>query len=328
MGKLISGQWLTDDALQAFEQKQYQQNKGHFQRGTAVFRNWITSDGSPGPSGSGGFKAEAGRYHLFAAINCPWAHRTLIYRAIKGLEEVVSLSLAAPLRTEQGWAFDPAQPRFSDQLYGLSAIHEIYTQAEPDYSGRATVPILWDKVKKTIVSTESAEIIRMFNSVFDPITGNQLDFYPLAQRSEIDQLNQYIYENINNGTYKAGFARTQAAYNEAVIALFQALDQVEDRLSQQSYLLGENITEADWRLLPTLARFDVGYYSAFKCNLKAIRDYPHLNRYFQQLYAYPGIAETIDFDIYRAGYHSQSPLRNPHGIQPQGPDLALILNAA
>lgn len=325
MGKLINGEWLTDAALQAVETQQYQVNQGHFQRGTAAFRHWITPDGSPGPSGTGGFAAEAGRYHLFAAINCPWAHRTLIYRKIKGLEDVISLSLAAPLRTEQGWVFEPSQPRFSDSLYGLTALHQLYTQAVPDYTGRVTVPVLWDKAQKTIVSTESSEIIRMFNSAFDELTGNTLDFYPAALRGEIDALNAFIYANINNGTYKAGFARTQAAYDEAVISLFQALEQLETRLSQGRYLLGETLTEADWRLLPTLARFDVGYYSAFKCNLKAIRDYPHLQRYFQALCAYPGIQGTIDFDIYRAGYHSPSPLRNPHGIQPQGPDLSLIL---
>ncbi len=326
MGKLIAGDWLTDDALLAYEAQQYQDNQGRFQRGTAQFRNWITADGSPGPSGKTGFKAEAGRYHLFAAINCPWAHRTLIYRQIKGLKDMISLSLVAPLRTDQGWVFDPEQPRFQDRLYDLSAIHQIYTRADAEYSGRATVPVLWDKQEQTIVSTESAEIIRMFNSAFDAITGNTLDFYPLARRQEIDPLNDFIYTNINNGTYKAGFARTQEAYNEAVVALFEALDSLEDRLSKSRYLLGEQLTEADWRLLPTLARFDVGYYSAFKCNLKAIRDYPYLNRYFQSLYAYPGIAKTIDFDIYRAGYHSKSPLRNPHGIQPVGPDLSLILN--
>jgi len=324
MGKLISGKWLTDDALQALETQQYAENNGRFQRGKAAFRHWITPDGSPGPSGSGGFKAEAGRYHLFAALNCPWAHRTLIYRKIKGLEEVISLSLVAPLRSEQGWVFDPEMPRFSDGLYGLNAIHELYTRADPTYTGRATVPVLWDKQQNTLVSTESAEIIRMFNSAFDELTGNRLDFYPPGLRSEIDALNALIYEHVNNGTYKAGFARTQAAYNEAVTALFQTLEQLEARLSQQPYLLGETLTEADWRLLPTLARFDVGYYSAFKCNLKALRDYPHLQRYFQTLYAYPGIAETIDFDIYRAGYHSQSPLRNPFGIVPKGPDLDLI----
>ncbi|WDD97231.1 glutathione S-transferase family protein [Thalassomonas actiniarum] len=319
MGKLIDGEWLTDDKLAELEAKAYQASGGKFERGTAGFRSWVTADGSAGPSGSGGFKAEAGRYHLFAALNCPWAHRTLIYRQVKKLAGVVSLSLVAPLRTENGWVFDNHKARFRDDLYQLNAMYELYLKANPKYSGRVTVPVLWDKQKQTIVSNESSEIIRMFNGAFNPITGDEQDFYPEAQANDIDELNDYIFNHINNGVYKAGFARTQSAYDEAVTALFAALDKLELRLAQQDYLLGDKITEADWRLLPTLVRFDVGYFSAFKCNLKMLRDYPNLSRYLKALYRIPGVAETVDLDIYRSGYHSKSPLRNPHGIVPIGP---------
>lgn len=324
MGKLIEGEWITDEQLVAIEAQQYEKARGRFQRGTAGFRNWITVDGSAGPSGKSGFKAEGNRYHLFAALNCPWAHRTLIYRKVKQLDTIIPISLVAPKRTDQGWVFDPFKDLFKDSLFDLSAMHELYVKSNPTYTGRVTVPVLWDKKTQTIVSNESSEIIRMFNSAFNHLSGNQQDFCPPERLDEINELNDYIFHNINNGTYKAGFARTQEAYDEAVTALFNALDKIEERLSQNTYLLGETITEADWRLLPTLARFDVGYYSAFKCNLKAIRDYPFLSAYFKNLYQQPGISETIDFDIYRHGYHSKSPLRNPHGVIPAGPDLALI----
>lgn len=322
MGKLVDGKWLNDEQLLAFEQQQYKAANGRFQRGTAAFRNWITVDGSAGISGEAGFKAQAGRYHLFAALNCPWAHRTLIYRNVKQLENVISLSLVKPLRTDDGWVFDENNlnnnSRFQDKLFGLSAMHELYVKAKPEYSGRVTVPVLWDKQRETIVSTESSEIIRMFNSAFNDITGDQQNFYPAALAQEIDELNDYIYQNLNNGVYQTGFARTQEAYDESVVKVFAALDNLEQRLSSNKYLLGDQISEADWRLLPTLVRFDVGYYSAFKCNLRAIRDYPHLSAYLQNLYALPGVASTVDLDIYRAGYHSKSPMRNPNGIVPVG----------
>ena len=322
MGKLINGSWLNDAELLTFEQQQYKAANGRFQRGTAQFRNWITADGSAGVSGEGGFKAETGRYHLFAALNCPWAHRTLIYRSVKQLENVVSLSLVKPLRTEEGWVFDSeatnGDSRFTDTLLGLSALHELYVKAVPDYSGRVTVPVLWDKQQNKIVSTESSEIIRMFNSAFNDITGDQQDFYPDALTEEIDSLNDFIYQNINNGVYQTGFARTQDAYNESVVKVFSALDSLEQRLSNRKYLLGDNITEADWRLLPTLVRFDVGYFTAFKCNLRALRDYPHLSRYLQEVVNLPNVGKTIELDVYRNGYNSVSPLRNPHGIVPVG----------
>lgn len=318
MGKLIEGKWLNDAQLEIFEKQQYKEANGRFQRGTAQFRNWITLDGSAGISGEGGFKAEAGRYHLFAALNCPWAHRTLIYRSVKRLENVISLSLVKPLRTDNGWVFDDentsGDSRFNDTLLGLSALHELYVKAVPDYSGRVTVPVLWDKQQNKIVSTESSEIIRMFNSAFNDITGDQQDFYPAALAQEIDELNDYIYQNINNGVYQTGFARTQEAYDESVVKVFSALDKLEQRLSNSIYLLGNKVTEADWRLLPTLVRFDVGYFTAFKCNLRALRDYPNLSRYLQDVVNLPNVGKTIELDIYRKGYNSVSPLRNPHGI--------------
>ena len=327
MGKLVEGRWLTDEQLVAAEAKQYKGAKGRFQRGTAKFRNWITVDGESGPTGEGGFPAEAGRYHLFAALNCPWAHRTLVYRSIKQLEPLISLSLVAPLRTDQGWVFDRTRKRFTDELYNLSALHEVYLRADSTYTGRVTVPILWDKQRETIVSTESAEIIRMFNSAFDEITGDRQDFYPDDLARDIDGLNDFIFKNLNNGVYRTGFARTQEAYDEGVADVFMALNTLEGRLSLQRYLLGDRITEADWRLFPTLMRFDVGYFSAFKCNLKALRDYSNLFAYAQSLYRFPGVAETVDFDVYRRGYHSRSPLRNPYGIVPLGPAPGLLPKA-
>ncbi|PHS20158.1 MAG: glutathione-dependent reductase [Kangiella sp.] len=332
MGKLIDGKWLNDDQIIAFEQQQYKESDGRFQRGTAKFRNWITADGRAGVSGEKGFKAEAGRYHLFAAINCPWAHRTMIYRSVKQLENIVSLSLVKPLRTENGWVFEQEKDvesdkdsRFVDSLYGMSSLYEIYVKSVSDYNGRATVPVLWDKQQNKIVSTESSEIIRMFNTAFNEITGDQQDFYPSQLASEIDELNDYIYQNINNGVYQTGFARTQSAYNESVTKVFAALDKIEQRLSDQQFLLGKKVTEVDWRLLPTLVRFDVGYFTAFKCNIRALRDYPNLSAYLKRLVAIPGVAKTVELDVYRRGYNSVSPLRNPHGIVPIGlePTFAL-----
>jgi len=323
MGKLIKGVWFTDEALAAEEAKAFEQSGGKFERSDAGFRHWITRDGAAGPSGDGGFSAEAGRYHLFGALNCPWAHRTMIYRKIKGLDEIISLTLAAPARTDQGWVFLADSDRFSDPLLGLSAMHELYSRSAPDYTGRVTVPVLWDKQSNRIVSNESSEIIRMFDSEFDEMTGQSARFYPAGLKPAIDELNDYIYHNINNGVYKAGFARTQDAYDSAVTDLFSALDSIEARLQHKRYLLGDDITEADWRLLPTLLRFDVGYFSAFKCNIRAIRDYPRLSAYLQALYEYPGVADTVDFDVYRHGYHSKNPQRNPNGIVPTGFESAL-----
>lgn len=325
MGKLIAGKWLNDIQIAAFEKQQYTQSQGRFVRGSAQFRHWITADGSAGPTGNAGFKAQSGRYHLFAALNCPWAHRTLIYRNVKQLENIISLSLVKPLRTEQGWVFDvfnsdveDNQSRFTDPLLGLAALHQLYVKAVPQYTGRVTVPVLWDKQQNTIVSTESADIIRMFNDAFNDISGDRQDFYPDVLAGEIDRLNAYIYQNLNNGVYQTGFARSQQAYDESVGKVFAALDTLEKRLSTQQYLLGAHISEADWRLLPTLVRFDVGYFTAFKCNLRALRDYPHLSRYLQDIVKLPNVSSTIELDVYRRGYNSVSPLRNPHGIVPIG----------
>ncbi len=315
MGKLVDGSWLTDEALE--EQRQYAKADGRFVRAATDFRNWVTVDGRPGPTGAGGFPAEAGRYHLYGALNCPWAHRTMIYRVVKDLRDVIGLSLASPRRSDQGWIFD-ADPtsRFHDPINHAHALHEIYTKAAADYTGRVTVPVLWDCQRNAIVSNESAEIIRMFNGAFNAITGNQTDYAPAALLPEIDALNDLIYRTINNGVYKTGFARTQQAYEEGVRPLFDTLDQLEARLATRRYLLGAHITEADWRLLPTLLRFDAAYYSAFRCNLRRLVDYPNLWAYTRDLYQQPGIADTVDFDVYRRGYHSKSPVRNPYGIVP------------
>ena len=299
--------WLTDEAAE--EQKKYAGAGGRFERATSDFRHWVTSDGD--------FPAEAGRYHLYGALNCPWAHRAMIYRIVKGLTGIIGLSLAKPQRNDQGWIYDddPAS-RFHDPINKITALHELYTRAAPDYTGRVTVPVLWDCQRHTIVSNESAEIIRMFNQVFNAITGNQTDYAPPHLLDEIDALNERIFQTVNNGVYKTGFVRTQGAYDEAVTPLFETLDYLDARLANQRYLLGPQITEADWRLLPTLLRFDAAYYSAFKCNLKRLVDYPNLWPYARDLYQQPGIAEIVDFNIYRRGYHSKSPVRNPLGIIP------------
>ncbi len=328
MGKLIQGKWITDNLLQEAEKKQYKSEKGRFVRGNAGYRHWITQDGAAGPSGEGGFKAQEGRYHLFAAINCPWAHRTLIFRNIKKLQSVIGLSLVAPLRSDQGWVFDQENSRFKDSLYDLKAIHELYVRDDPEFTGRVTVPVLWDKHKQKIVSNESADIIRMMNSGFNHISGDDQDFYPNALQLEIDELNFTIFNDLNNGVYKTGFARTQQAYDESVVKVFSTLDELEKRLATNKYLLGETITEADWRLFPTLVRFDVAYFSAFKCNLKAIRDYPNLSAYLKDLYDQPRVSETVDLDIYRNGYHSVSPVRNPYGISPIGFNSDFAQNSA
>lgn len=314
MGKLLDGRWVEDEVGTT-------DADGKFQRSKALLRNWVTADGAPGPNGEGGFRAEAGRYHLYIAINCPWAHRAAIFRKLKRLDDAVSLSICSPRRTDQGWVFDPAEERFRDGLLGAEALHQVYTMAQPDYSGRGTVPVLWDKQRRTIVSNESAEIIRMFNSAFCAISDDDTDYCPPELTHEIDALNETIYTTVNNGVYRAGFARSQEAYEEASSALFDTLDQLDDRLGQSRYLLGDRLTEADWRLFPTLARFDVAYYGAFKCNLRRLIDFPNLWPYARELYQTPGIADTVELDIYKRGYFSKSDLRNPHGIVPKGPAI-------
>ena len=314
MGRLIDGVW-TDDEVGATD------DDGRFRRSQALLRNWVTADGATGASGAGGFRAEAGRYHLYIAINCPWAHRAAIFRKLKRLEDAISLSICAPRRSDQGWVFDNGTERYRDGLLGTDALHQVYTLAHPDYSGRVTVPVLWDKHRRIIVSNESAEIVRMLNGAFAAVAGDATDYCPADRLGEIDALNEVIYRTVNNGVYRAGFARTQTAYDEAVTALFETLDRLDARLADRRYLLGDRTTEADWRLFPTLARFDVAYYGAFKCNLRRLIDFPNLWPYARDLYQTPGIADTVDLEIYKRGYFSKSALRNPHGIVPRGPAI-------
>ncbi|MEO9529467.1 glutathione S-transferase family protein [Roseibium sp.] len=309
MGLLVDGVW---------KEQWYDTSStgGRFVRKDAAFRNWITADGSPGPNGDGGFKAEPGRYHLFVSHACPWAHRTMVFRKLKGLEDLVSLSAVQPLMLENGWEFAEIDP-----LTGAKFAWHVYLKADPHYTGRATVPILWDKHQQTIVSNESSEIIRMFNSAFDGLTGSAADYYPEDLRTEIDDINERVYHTVNNGVYKSGFATTQDAYEEAVTAVFESLDALEDRLSRQRYLAGERLTEADWRLFTTLVRFDPVYFGHFKCNIRRIVDYPNLSNYLRELYQVPGIAETVDMTTIKQHYYGSHESVNPTRIVPVGPDL-------
>lgn len=315
MGQLVDGKWHTD----WYDTKS---TGGAFKRTTAGFRNWITKDGSAGPSGEGGFPAESGRYHLYVSYACPWAHRTLIFRALKGLEKHITISVVHPDMLTNGWTFEKDDKGATgDTLYGLNFAREIYTKAQADVSGRVTVPILWDKQRETIVSNESSEIIRMFNSAFDDITGNTLDFWPVEMRDDIEEVNARVYSNVNNGVYKSGFATTQAAYDPAVAALFDTLDWLEYRLSKQRYLMGAQITEADWRLLTTLLRFDSVYHLHFKCNRKRLIDYPNLWAYTRELYQIPGVAATTNMDHIVRHYHHSHESINPNRIIPINPIL-------
>lgn len=318
MGLLQHGRWVD----QWYNTKE---SGGRFVRRSPQFRNWITPDGSPGPSGVGGFQAEAGRYHLYVSLACPWAHRALIFRALKGLGEMISVSVAHWLMAENGWTFAPAEGVVPDTVNGAEFLYQVYTTAKPDYSGRVTVPVLWDKKTKTIVSNESPEIIRMFNSAFDDIGAEPRDYYPEALRSEIDALNERIYDNVNNGVYKAGFATTQAAYEEAVIPLFETLDWLEERLTTRRYLIGTQITETDWRLFTTLIRFDPVYVGHFKCNLRRIADYPCLSGYLRDLYQQPGVAATVDMEHIKYHYYASHETLNPSGIVPVGPSVNYAL---
>jgi putative glutathione S-transferase len=294
---------------------------GRFVRRDAQFRNWVTKDGTPGPSGEGGFAAAAGRYHLYVSYACPWAHRTLILRVVKGLEEVISLSVVNWLLGAGGWSFDGADGVIPDTVNKARYLREIYLAARPDYSGGVTVPVLWDKKCRTIVSNESSEIIRMFNSAFDEVGARAGDYYPAARRAEIDALNERIYDTVNNGVYRAGFATTQGAYEEAVVPLFETLDALERRLAAQRYLTGDAITEADWRLFTTLVRFDAVYVGHFKCNLRRLVDYPNLSGYVRDLYQQPGIARTVRMDHIKAHYYRSHATINPTGIIPLGPPV-------
>ncbi|MGV1752190.1 glutathione S-transferase family protein [Agrobacterium sp. CG674] len=320
MGMLVEGVWK--DVW--YDTKE---TKGHFKRSASQFRNWVTADGKAGPSGKGGFKAEKDRYHLYVSLACPWAHRTLIFRKLKKLEDLISVSVVDPLMLENGWEFKADDARTpgatEDHLFGFSAMWQVYTKADPVYSGRVTVPVLWDKQQETIVSNESADIIRIFNSAFDGLTGSTGDFYPQALRGEIDTLNDRIYDTVNNGVYKAGFATTQEAYEESVTKIFETLDMLEERLATKRYLLGAEQTEADWRLFTTLVRFDPVYVGHFKCNIRRIHDYPNLTGYLRDLYQTSGVPETVNMRHIKEHYYRSHKTINPTGIVPVGPELDL-----
>ena len=315
MGLLVEGKW----------QDQWYDTEatgGRFQRDLSRFRSWVTVDGSAGPSGSDGFKAEPNRYHLYVSLACPWAHRTLIFRKLKGLEDMISVSAVHPLMHENGWTFQDGPGVIADPIFNADYMYQIYTAAQSDYTGRVTVPVLWDKKNNTIVSNESSEIIRMFNSAFDEVGANKdVNFLPEDLRGEIDELNDFIYPNINNGVYKSGFATTQEAYDEAVVDLFKALDTIEARLENNRYLTGDHITEADWRLFTTLIRFDPVYVGHFKCNIRRIVDYPNLWGYTRDLYQVPGVAETVNMDHIKSHYYGSHDTINPTLIVPRGPDI-------
>ena len=315
MGLLIDGVW----ADQWYDTKS---TDGAFKRKDAVFRNWVTTDGSAGISGEAGFKAESGRYHLYVSYACPWAHRTLIFRALKELGEHISVSAVHPDMLSDGWTFETdAHGATGDDLFGLPFARDVYTRADPKFTGRVTVPILWDKVQNTIVSNESSEIIRMFNTAFNGITGNSDDYWPKAMRDAIAPVNDRIYDTFNNGVYKSGFATTQAAYDAAVHPLFETMEWLEARLSENRYLMGDQITEADWRLFTTLVRFDPVYHLHFKCNRKRVIDYPNLWAYTRELYQWPGVADTVNMDHIVRHYHYSHETINPHRIIPINPQI-------
>lgn len=313
MGQLVEGvwkdEWYDTDA-----------HGGEFVRDTAKFRNWVTADGTPGPSGEGGFRAESGRFHLYVSYACPWAHRTLIFRALKDLGDHVEVSVVHPDMLAEGWEFREDFPGATgDRLFDEPFLRDIYLRANPQASGRVTVPVLWDRERDTIVSNESADIIRMFNSAFDSVTGNEDDYWPEHLRPRIDEVNGRIYDTVNNGVYKAGFATTQQAYDKAVAPLFDSLDWIEGLLARHRYLTGEMITEADWRLFTTIARFDPVYHTHFKCNVRRIADYPNLAALTCRIYELDGIAETVNFRHIKHHYYESHERINPHGIVPAGP---------
>ncbi|MCC1491400.1 glutathione S-transferase family protein [Cognatishimia sp. F0-27] len=317
MGQLVDGVW--HDVW--YDTKQ---TGGKFVRSNARYRNWITRDGAPGPSGEGGFMAASGRYHLYVSYACPWAHRALIFRALKGLQDHIGVSAVHPDMLSDGWTFDTDDKGANgDALYGFAFARDLYLKADPKATGRVTVPILWDKERETIVSNESSEIIRMFNTAFDSITGNTADFWPEALRSAIAPVNDRIYDTLNNGVYKSGFATTQAAYEAAVRPLFDTIDWLEARLSERRYLMGDRITEADWRLFTTLIRFDLVYHGHFKCNRTKVAELPALSGWLRELYQWPGVRETVNFDHIARHYYYSHETVNPHRIVPIGPVLDL-----
>jgi putative glutathione S-transferase len=318
MGLLVNGRW---------QDRWYDTGKtGHFVRDQSAFRNWVTADGSPGPTGAGGFKAEPGRYHLYVSLACPWAHRTLIFRKLKKLDDTISLSVVDPFMGENGWSFSAADGSLTDgstrdEVNGARHLYEIYTMARPDYTGRVTVPVLWDRKNKTIVNNESSEIIRMLNSSFNQWAGDSVDFYPPGLRDEIDAINRVVYDNVNNGVYRCGFATTQQAYDEAFDSLFKTMDELEVRLGRRRYLTGARLTEADWRLFTTLVRFDSVYNGHFKCNLRRLIDYSNLWAYTRELYQIPGVSETVNMTHIKRHYYMSHATINPTRIVPRGPAI-------
>ena len=320
MGLLVDGKW---------QDKWYEtrSNDGHFKRPASSFRNWVTQDGTAGPTGSAGFKAESGRYHLYVSYACPWAHRALIFRSLKGLEKHISLSVVHPLMGAEGWTFQEGEGTEPDTINNAKFLHEVYTKADPAFTGRVTVPVLWDRQTHTIVNNESSEIIRMFNKAFNalPDVKAELDFAPVSLLPQIDEINARIYDRVNNGVYKAGFATTQDAYEEAVSTLFNELDALEQHLTTNRYLVGDSLTEADWRLFTTLVRFDPVYVGHFKCNIRLIADYPNLNNYLRALYQIAGVAETTNIGHIKRHYYESHTMINPTGVVPLGPKLELDL---
>ncbi|WP_022707886.1 glutathione S-transferase family protein [Paracoccus zeaxanthinifaciens] len=314
MGQLVNGVWKD----QWYDTKR---NGGEFVRDTSKFRSWVTADGSPGPTGDGGFAAASGRYHLYVSHACPWAHRTMIFRALKGLEDHVDVSVVHPEMLSEGWEFrTDFDGATGDRQFGYDYLREVYLRAQPDASGRVTVPVLWDRETGTIVSNESADIIRMFNSAFDAITGNDDDYHPEDLRPAIEKVNARVYDTVNNGVYKAGFATSQDAYDKAVGPLFDSLDSIEGLLGQHRYLTGDRITEADWRLFTTVIRFDAVYHTHFKCNRRRIVDHPSLWGWARELYQWPGVAGTVHPDHFMRHYYYSHDMINPHRIVPIGPD--------
>ena len=313
MGLLIKGKWYDKDYDVAASELAIKNE-------TAELRNWVTVDGQAGETGLSGFKAEANRYHLYVALSCPWAHRAFLYREIKGLKDIISMSIVSPDMLENGWCFDKNSYSTGDDLFGFDYMHQVYTKNKPDYSGRVTVPVLWDKKQCCIVNNESADIMRMFNNAFDDITGNTLDFYPKALQTNIDDMNSFIQSSINSGVYKVGYATEQAVYEQACDDLFVALDKVDEILSVNPYLIGVQLTEADWRLFTTLVRFDVVYHGHFKCNKKLIKEYPALFKYLKGLYQYPGVADTVNFEQIKRHYYYSHKHLNPNQIVPVGMD--------
>lgn len=314
MGFLQAGKWHD-------QWYDTQNSGGAFVRSQSQFRNWVTEDGSAGPTGEGGFKAESGRYHLYVSPACPWAHRTLIFRKLKQLEQHIGVTVVDPHMLEHGWAFTGKRDSDLDEINQHYFLYQLYVQTKPDYSGRVTVPVLWDKQRQTIVNNESSEIIRMFNSAFNRFTEADYDYYPAALRDKIDPINEFVYDNINNGVYRSGFATTQSAYEEAFVQLFNALDAIEAKLSKQRYLAGDRITEADWRLFTTLIRFDAVYYNHFKCNQRRIIDYDNLSNYTRELYQVPGVKETVNMEHIKQHYYYSHVTVNPTRIVPKGPAL-------